>query len=223
MLLRGGSGSEGARCVGYGECTGSPCHSKSRECIKGRWKFDHSTSTEYGGQRNAAPLIVKALPDKPIFVEPFAGHAYVAQRLWKDPTVEKVVLGDINCDATEWIKKSRKVPPNTIIKCPQDWKKTVAQTDSKDTLTFFDPPWEATGGKLLREVQRSLPQGRNDRIGHREGEGLKRPSGDNTQGYARIQEDALQEAVYVQAHPRNDERIWGQGAFQGTSGIKKMI
>ena len=126
---------------------GSPCHSKRKDCVNGRWLFtkDKWQTNNYGGQRNAAPLIIKHLPKDPVFVEPFAGHAYVAQRLWKDPKTEKVVLGDINCQATQWLKSARRVPENTIIKCPQDWKKTVAQTDSSKTLTFFDPPWEAKG------------------------------------------------------------------------------
>jgi site-specific DNA-adenine methylase len=126
---------------------GSVCHSKRKDCVNGRWFFakEKWQTKNYGGQRNAAPMILKHLPKAPVFVEPFAGHAYVAQRLWKDPATKKVVLGDINCEATDWLKKARNVPGNTIIKCPQDWKKTVAQTDSKETLTFFDPPWEAKG------------------------------------------------------------------------------
>jgi site-specific DNA-adenine methylase len=108
---------------------------------KDRWQDQN-----YAGQRNASPQIVKHLPKMPVYVEPFAGHAYTAQRIWKDPKVKKVVLADINCEATDWLKRSRNVPDNTIIKCPQDWKKTTTQHDSNDTLTFFDPPWSKSNG-----------------------------------------------------------------------------
>lgn len=94
----------------------------------------------YGGQRSSAEQITKMLPAAKLYVEPFAGHAYNWSSMKKHGKFENAVLADKNCTAIDWIKKSRKTD-NTILKC-QDWRKTVAQTDSKDTLTLFDPPWD---------------------------------------------------------------------------------
>ena len=98
----------------------------------------------YGGQRSSADQITRMMPSMPVYVEPFAGHAYNYQSMLKAGKIgEKAVLGDKNCSAIAWIKGSRKEPTaiKRIVKC-QDWRKTVAQTDSKNTLTIFDPPWD---------------------------------------------------------------------------------
>jgi site-specific DNA-adenine methylase len=96
----------------------------------------------YGGQRSSAEQITKMLPKAELYVEPFAGHAYNWQNMKKHDKIGRggAVLADKNCAAIDWIRKSRKTD-NTVLKC-QDWRKTVVQTDSKNTLTLFDPPWD---------------------------------------------------------------------------------
>jgi site-specific DNA-adenine methylase len=98
-------------------------------------------ATTYGGQRTSAPQISRFIPKAVTYVEPFAGHAYNWQHEKKKGKFEKAVLGDKNCAALKWIKQNRTVDTNTKLKC-QDWKATVRQTDSKSTVTLFDPPWD---------------------------------------------------------------------------------
>jgi len=104
---------------------------------KGWGERTSAQTKSYGGLRYSAKNIIRFLPkDFDLFVEPFAGHAYIWQALGKP---DNAVLGDINCEAINWIKK-RKGKSNPILKC-QDWRKTVKETDSSRTLFLLDPPW----------------------------------------------------------------------------------
>lgn len=106
----------------------------------GRCVIKSQQHLTYGGQRSSAEQITKLLPKTELYVEPFAGHAYNWQSMKKHGKFEKAMLGDKNCEATAWIKKSRKTD-NTIVKC-QDWRKTIKETDAGGVLTLFDPPWD---------------------------------------------------------------------------------
>jgi len=74
--------------------------------------------------------------DFDLYVEPFAGHAW----LFREVKPKKAVLGDIQCRVWDWIKKWHKPSGDVQFKC-QDWRKTVKQTDSPKTFFVFDPPW----------------------------------------------------------------------------------
>ena len=100
------------------------------------WKGDRQHKS-YGGLRHSAEKLIKFIPEHELYVEPFAGHGYVWQRLGKP---DNAVLGDINCEAIQWLEKNRG-QSKAKMKC-QDWRKTVKQTDSKNTLFLFDPPWK---------------------------------------------------------------------------------
>ena len=120
------------------------------------WKTEsmtgHHQHQAYAGLRFVAKKLVKHLPEGELYVEPFAGHAYVWQALGKP---SNAVLGDINCEAVEWIRK-RTGKSNPTLKC-QDWRKTVKETDSKDTVFLFDPPWK---GHYLKDCEANLPYAR---------------------------------------------------------------
>lgn len=100
----------------------------------------HLGNNVYGGQSNAAKHIIPLLPAGTKIVEPFAGHGHVALKAMKEGKFEKAVFGDVNCSALRWIKNNRNT--SAIMKC-QDWKATVRQNDSPDTVFVFDPPWKA--------------------------------------------------------------------------------
>ncbi|MEM2613626.1 MAG: hypothetical protein QXO15_05275 [Nitrososphaerota archaeon] len=92
----------------------------------------------YHGLRYARHKIAELIPHGIIFVEPFGGHAWVSREVCKKKA-KKCVIGDIDPEPLEWAKKYHKLN-NAIFKV-QDWKKTVAQTDSPNTVFLFDPPW----------------------------------------------------------------------------------
>ena len=94
----------------------------------------------YGGQSRAAKYIIPLLPKGDKIVEPFAGHGHVSLKARNEGLFNKVVLGDKNCGAINWVKKNRRTQ-NVIAKC-QDWRATVRQNDSPSTVFVFDPPWK---------------------------------------------------------------------------------
>jgi hypothetical protein len=112
----------------------------SNTCGRNKEEKCHQHNS-YGGLRWASPEIARLVPKTEVYVEPFAGHAYTYQNVRKSGKIKRAVLGDKNCEATRWQKERFKKHENLITKC-QDWKKTVAQEDSKKTTFFFDPPWD---------------------------------------------------------------------------------
>jgi len=100
----------------------------------------HGQHERMHGLRFARKEIAKMIPKHELYVEPFAGHAWVMHEL--EP--KKAVVGDVVCKNLEWIEKHHKPEGDITYKC-QDWRKTVQETDSPNTFFLFDPPWTGKG------------------------------------------------------------------------------
>lgn len=106
----------------------------------------HEQHHDYRGLRYAKEHIGRKIqrlcPNCFVYVEPFAGHAWV----WKQIADKgfKCILGDRQCKVISWIRehhgKQFQVNPPKFL-C-QDWAKTVKKYDSKKTIFVIDPPWE---------------------------------------------------------------------------------
>ena len=99
------------------------------------------------GKRLSAKQIVKTFPEHKIYVEPFAGRAYV---FFKNDKFEKAILNDLECKVIRETKRQKcslkdksqcQKLKEAKVTCGKDWKKFLKH-DSKDTLFYLDPPYE---------------------------------------------------------------------------------
>lgn len=87
----------------------------------------------YAGLSWLAPQIMEYVPHCEIYVEPFAGHAKVAQLL-KFP---RMILNDRSDHSNAYCRRKF---PNAIVE-NKDFVETIRQYDSPSTFFLIDPPW----------------------------------------------------------------------------------
>lgn len=82
--------------------------------------------------------VIDSIPHK-TYVEPFAGMATVMKH--KKPS-QREIVSDIDCKVIRVAKRQNPALKRAKVLCGKDYKKIVRKYDSKDTLFYFDPPYE---------------------------------------------------------------------------------
>ena len=106
----------------------------------------------YPGKRMTAKKIASIIDKIPheTYVEPMVGMGTVF--FAKNPS-EKEILNDLDCNVVNTMKREACKNPsskkcerlkNAKITCGQDYRKIMKKYDSKNTLTYLDPPYEGT-------------------------------------------------------------------------------
>lgn len=99
------------------------------------------------GKRLSASKIVTHFPNHNLYVEPFAGHAYV---FLKNAKFIKAILNDKDCQVIHDLKKQKcslkdksqcQKLKEAQISCGKDWK-SFLKYDAEDTLFYLDTPYE---------------------------------------------------------------------------------
>jgi site-specific DNA-adenine methylase len=89
----------------------------------------------YHGMRYVRHHVARLIPKGKSYVEPFAGHCWVAREVCKGE--RKCLVGDVNSEALSWCLNYHKISAEGKV---QDWKETVKQAP-KGSIFLFDPPF----------------------------------------------------------------------------------
>ncbi len=93
----------------------------------------------YAGLRYARKEIASLVPPTMKFVEPFAGHAWVSREVC-DTKAKVCILGDIQREPLEWVKKMHRIKNAKLIQ--QDWRETIKECRDPNSICLIDPPWD---------------------------------------------------------------------------------
>jgi site-specific DNA-adenine methylase len=85
--------------------------------------------------------IAKLIPPHTPYVEPFAGHCWVAREVCRNG--RECIVGDIDKKALNFCLNFHKINAEAKL---QDWRKTVNEAP-KESIFLFDPPWQVGRGK----------------------------------------------------------------------------
>ena len=105
----------------------------------------HSQDKAWHGMRYVRHKVAALIPEGVCYVEPFAGHAWVAREVCKGN--RECILGDIDPKPLEWAKDYHKIEGEFKV---QDWRETVKEAEGRGCVFLFDPPHNRYGGNLNR-------------------------------------------------------------------------